>query len=110
MMLQPPGKPGLAPDKNSDYGKHWPGKPGLFKLKDNLILQIPPQFHKFWEQSDCLGRSLAPRPPMPIEKIPEFGAVGFQMFMPDFSGYTPENYKQEFHEDLIQVISIRPAP
>lgn len=39
-MLAPPLKPGQILDKNSEYAKKWPGRPALFKLKDNLILAI----------------------------------------------------------------------
>lgn len=109
-MLRPPITPDRQYDKNSLYFKAWPSRPALFKLKDNLILQIPPQHQKFWEQRDWLGRNLVPRAPMPLEKIPEIDFIGFNMFMPDFSGYTPENYEQTFHEDLVQVIFISPAP
>lgn len=105
-----PNTPTMVLDKNSDYAKAWPDKPGLFKLNDNLILQIPPQFHKFWEQRDWMGRSLVPRPPLAIDKIPEVDTIGFQMFMPDFSGYTPENYKREFSPDIVEILQIQPAP
>lgn len=109
VMLPLPVKAGTVVDKNSDYVKYWPGKPALHKLKDNLILAIPPQYNQFWLQRDWLGRDEMVRPPTPIEKIPQIEGIGFQMFMPDFSGYTPENYKEEFHLDLIQIMGIYPA-
>ena len=46
-MLQPPLSDGQTLDPESLYAKTWPGQPVLVKLKDNLILSIPPQFHQF---------------------------------------------------------------
>jgi hypothetical protein len=101
----PPLKPGQTLDTKSDYGKYWPGQPALFKLNDrDLVLAIPPEFNQFWIQRDRVVRA-----PAPVSKIPTAISLGFQMFMPDFSGYTPDNYKNEFHEDLVQIIAIEPA-
>ncbi|GAC1376253.1 MAG: hypothetical protein NVS3B3_15290 [Aquirhabdus sp.] len=113
-MSPPPLKAGTVLDPNSDYAKAWTGMPSLTKLKDrNLILQMPPQFSAFWNP---LYIKNVVNPPVPLDKIPVLDLVGFNMFMPDFSGYTPENYKQApeygqpLNEDLIQVVSIQAAP
>lgn len=113
-MLQPPSDPKKIYDRESKYFTTWPASPGLFKLKDNLILQIPPEFHQYWLQRDRLGRSLVPRAPMELNKIPEVDQVGFDMFMPDFSGYTPGRFDQKvpvekFSVDQVEVISISAA-
>ena len=114
-MLQPPADPQKIYNCDSKYFTTWPGKPGLFKIKENLVLQIPPQFHQYWLQQDWLGRSLVPRAPMALDKLPDNAQVGFDMFMPDFSGYTPERYDQKqpvekFPVEQVEIISISAAP
>ena len=70
-LLKPPLKPGQVLDPDSLYAKTWPGKPTLVKLKDNLILAIPPQHSQFWAQRHWItGRDRAIRPPYPLEKLP----------------------------------------
>ena len=92
-------------DKSSDYYKYWPdGQPALFKLKDNLILAIPPQYQKFWYQKDKVVRAPAQK-----NQIPQVTLIGFQFFMPNFSGYTPQNYKNDFDENMVDVVSIESA-
>ncbi len=108
-MLEPPLKPGQILDKNSEYAKKWPGRPALFKLKDNLILAIPPQFNAFWRQYDRWGRDQMTRPPLPLKDIPQMPLIGFQMFFPDFSGYTQDNYRNEFDEDMVSIVDVTPV-
>ena len=101
-MYDPPLKPGQVLDKTSEYAKTWPGRPALFRLSNTVLLQIPPQYQQFWYQGDKVTR-----PPADLSKLRTGGQVGFQFFMPDYSGYTPENYKVEFHEDIVEVIYVR---
>lgn len=103
-MYEPPLKPGQVLDKDTEYGKKWPGKPALFKLSDTMLLQIPPTYQKFWEQGDKVTR-----PPADLSKLPSGGLIGFHFFMPDFSGFTPDNYESEFHEDRVDVIWVKPV-
>jgi hypothetical protein len=110
-LMQPPLKPGQVLDPNSMYAKTWPGKPTLVKLKDNLIFAIPPQHSKFWAQRHWLtGQDLVPRPPTPLEKLPYADLTGFVMYMPDFGGYTPDNYLKDFDENRVEIVNISPAP
>lgn len=97
-MLAPPLNPGQVLDMGTEYGKKWPGKPALFKLSDTVLLQIPPMYQQFWNQGDKVTR-----PPADLSKLPSGGLIGFEFFMPGFSGYTPENYKNEFDENKVQV-------
>lgn len=108
--IPPPLKPGKILDPDSEYAKKWSGKPTLAKLKDNLILSIPPQHLKFWLQQHWLtGHDLVARPPIAIDKIPLVPSSGFVMFTPDFGGYTPDNYMKEFDENDVLVFNIQPA-
>lgn len=101
-MYAPPLKPGQTLDLNTDYGKYWPGQPALFKLSESWGFAIPPQYMRFWRQRDRVTRY-----PAPWSKIPLVELIGFQFFMPDFSGYTPDNYTDEFHKDRVEVIDFR---
>lgn len=100
-MYDPPLKPGQVLDKNSVYAKTWPGRPALFKLSNTVLLQIPPQYHQFWFQGDKVTR-----PPADLTKLPIRNQIGWVFFMPDFSGYTPDNYETEFHEDMVEVVQV----
>jgi len=73
----------------------------LAKLKSNLILSIPPQYQKFWIRKDDVDRT-----PMALENIPLSPVVGFSFFLPDFSGYTPNNYQITFDPDRVDVVSL----
>lgn len=101
-MFDPPLKPGQVLDKTSEYAKTWPGRPALFRLSNTVLLQIPPQYQQFWYQGDKVIR-----PPADLSKLRTGGEIGFQFFMPDYSGYTPENYMVEFHEDIVNVVYVR---
>jgi hypothetical protein len=111
LTVLPPLKPGQVLDPASMYAKRWPGKPSLVKLSDSLVLSIPPQFHQFWTQRDALtGLDLSTRPPFPMEKLSLSKSAGFTMHMPDFSGYTPDNYLKDFDENRVEIVYISPAP
>src|SRR4051794_8868100 len=99
-----------AADPESVYAKYWPRGPGLFKLNEQLVLQIPPQFNKFWLQRDRItGQDLVPRPPADIKTLTPMESVGFVMYLPAFEGFTPQNYQRDFDEDRVEVVRIAPA-
>jgi hypothetical protein len=85
-------------DLNSEYARNWPGESAMFKLRDGLTLAIPPMYQEFWLQGDRVVRR-----PAAIERAPTVPLIGFDFFMPDFGGYTPDNYRQPFHEDRVRV-------
>jgi hypothetical protein len=61
--------------------------PTLFKLNDQLILQIPPEY--LGTRSSGLGVT----PPSPsVDKLQKVDFALFHMFLPDFGGYTAENW------------------
>jgi hypothetical protein len=104
-MLLPPLPPGTSIDMSLPYFREWPnGRPALFKIKDKLILAIPPQYQKFWYQGDKVVRA-----PAPVSQIKQVPSIGFEFFMPGFSGYTPQNYQIEFDERRVDVIEVQPA-
>jgi hypothetical protein len=89
-------------DMNSEYARNWPGEAALFKLREGLTLAIPPMYQEFWLQGDKVMRRPAPK-----ERAPEVERVGFDFFLPDFGGYTPDNYRQPFHQDRVEVVSLQ---
>lgn len=110
-MLEIPKKQGQVLDPDSVFVKTWPGKPALYKLKEDLVLAIPPQFQGFWGQRHWItGFDLANRPPKAIADLPYERSAAFAMHMPNFDGFTIENYQIEFDEDLVTVLDIQPSP
>jgi hypothetical protein len=99
----PPIPPGTKIDPSSDFFKYWPaqGQPGLFKIKDNLVLAVPPQYQQYW-----IWKERIPRAPMPLDKIPVIDSIGFQFFLPKFGGYTPTNYNVDFDENRVDVTKV----
>jgi hypothetical protein len=87
------------------YWRWWPhGKPALFRLNDQLVLAIPPEYQKFWLQGDRVVR--APASPQAIPSVPE---VSFSFFLPHYSGYTPRNFKRELDPDRVDVVALGAA-
>ena len=76
----------------------WPeGRTAPQKITDTLVLAIPLQFER-----SAVGDDKAPRSPFS-------GAAGrtevrFDFFLPDFSGYTLQNYRNDFAENKVEVI------
>jgi hypothetical protein len=97
--------PESVPADPAYYVRYWPqGRSALFKLKDNLVLAIPPQYQKFWLQRDQVVRV-----PAQMSTIPKVAAVGFDFFLPGFTGYTQQNYLNNFDDTKVEVIRIEAA-
>jgi hypothetical protein len=110
-MKSPSNSSDVSVARSTQYCRDWPdGRPALFRLPDHTVLAIPPQYMKFWLQKDRVTqKDKMTRAPANSKDIPLVKSVGFQFFMPNFSGYTPKNYLTEFDEDLVDVISIEPG-
>ena len=109
-VIPPPLKPGQVLDPNSNYAKYWTGLPYWIQFDDVMTLKIPQQFVTFWitppegEKVEILQSAVRPK------KIRQAQGIGFNMFMPNFEGYTPDNYEDEFDENIVKIISIEAAP
>jgi hypothetical protein len=89
----------------TEYQRNWPGDhPALYKLNKSLILAIPPQYQKFWIQGGSVLRDRKQ-----LEQAPDTQIVGFSFFLPDYSGYTANNFQQDFDTSRVDVVSIEPA-
>ena len=109
----PPLPPGTKIDMSSPYFKDWPqGRPALFRIRRDLIVAVPPQYQQFWRQDHKVARLPSPISAIPKDQVP---GVSFQFFLPNFTGYTPENYSKAgdpvdfFDPDEVSVIELEPA-
>ena len=76
----------------------WPeGRTAPQKITDSLVLAIPLQF-----QRSAIEDGRAPRSPFP--GISGRTEVRFDFFLPDFSGYTLQNYRNDFDENKVEVV------
>jgi hypothetical protein len=88
-----------------EYWRYWPGDhPAIYKFNNNLILAIPPQYQQFW-----LLDGVAVRDSKRLDQLKDTKILGFSFFLPDFSGYTPKNYSEEFNPSRVDVVSIEPS-
>ena len=81
----------------------WPeGRTAPQKITDTLVLAIPLQF-----QRSAVGDGKAPRSPF----VDAAGRteVRFDFFLPDFHGYTLQNYRNDFDENKVEVVYLHAA-
>jgi hypothetical protein len=102
MTYPPPLKPGQVLDPESLYAKRWRDRPTPIRLNEELGFAVPPGYQPFWfdEKKGLVDT------PKTWKEIP-VGSLTFRFFMPDFRGYTPDNYLRVFDEDRVDVISIQ---
>lgn len=91
---------GQAVQPKTPYEQWFTDKPSYFNLSDDLQLAIPPQYQKFWLQKNIVPRRLEDMK----EKVHNGGPIAFHFFMPDFSGFTPENHADDFHPHRVEVL------
>lgn len=108
-VIPPPLKPGQVLDPNSDYAKYWTGLPEWVQFDDIMTLKIPAQFQQFWILKNYPQIKFAHAVNRP-KNIRQIQYMAFSMFMPNFEGYRPDNYKNEFDENEVKIISIEAAP
>lgn len=85
--------------------RYYSTDPHYVQVKNGLIFSIPSNYRPTWLLRGNVQHSAEPQ-----SRIPKMKSLGFQMFFPDFSGYTRENYKDEFHPDRINVTVVEPVP
>ncbi len=90
----------------TEFYDWWTDRPAVFKITDRVIVAIPPQFQEFWYQRDLVDRM-----PIKLENLDQIkGEIRFNMFLPDFHGFTPENYRTTFHQDKVDIYLMFPYP
>jgi hypothetical protein len=103
-LLPLPLRPGEVADPSSRFVKLWPGRMGYFKFSDGLIFAIPPQYQPFWLRSWPLQRDQVARDLKNVVNTKPTGTLAFQFFLPNFSGYSLDNYLIDFHPARLNVI------
>jgi hypothetical protein len=76
----------------------WPeGRTAPQKITDTLALAIPLQYER-----SAVGDEKAPR--SPFADAAGRTEARFEFFLPDFHGYTLQNYRNEFDENKVEVV------
>jgi hypothetical protein len=90
-------KPAPAPAEHPPAQLHeWPqGRAAPVKINDELSLAVPLQYVRSAIESGG--------PPPPTAAQSGHGEVQFDFFLPDFSGYTPQNYRNDSDENKVEV-------
>src|ERR1700686_2779580 len=85
-------------DESPEIPREWPqGRTETLKVTAQLVLSIPQQY----ERAEIDHR----RPARPLLSVQSDRAeVQFDFFLPDFSGYTLQNYKNESDESKVEVV------
>lgn len=102
----PPLPAGETWDPHSEFATHWPGTehPALYRLRDDLIFAVPPEYSGYWLPLSPSTNNPPPvLAPAPLAAIHRVNLFAFGFFMPDFSGLTPANYKNEFDPNSVHV-------
>lgn len=101
----PPVAPCTAADRESLFCRRFgQGRPVIVKLSPQLRMAIPPQYLQFWLDTDDKGLAQSNPSTLPIIK-----SFGFAFFMPDFSGYTQNNYQDYFDDDRVDIVEFGTA-
>jgi hypothetical protein len=78
----------------------WPtGRTAPLKITDRLTVQIPLQYER-----SAIDRGQATASRALISTQSDRSEVQFDFFLPDFSGYTLENYRNESDENKVEVV------
>jgi len=90
-------KSGPAPSEQAPPPlREWPqGRAAAVKITDQLLLSIPLQF---------VRSAIDPRAPASSPASFAHKEAHFAFFLPDFSGYTLANYRNEFDENKVEVV------
>jgi hypothetical protein len=76
--------------------REWPqGRTAPVKITDELILSIPLQFER---------SAIDPKAPAANPKSFTHKEAQFDFFLPDFTGYTLANYRNDFDENKVEVV------
>ena len=78
----------------------WPqGHTAPFKITDTLTIEVPLQYWRY-----AINPVTPPR--VPVLPHSDHVEVQFDFFLPDFSGYTLQNYRNDFNENKVEVVYV----
>jgi hypothetical protein len=88
----------MAPDQSAQLPQVWPpGRSAPLKITDTLILSIPLAYERSAIYHGAPARAL-------LSVQSDRAEAQFDFFLPHFSGYTLQNYKDEFDENKVEVV------
>jgi hypothetical protein len=88
----------MGPDQSAQPPQVWPpGRSAPLKITDTLILSIPLEYERSAIYHGEPARAL-------IFVQSDRAEAQFDFFLPRFSGYTLQNYKDEFDENKVEVV------
>jgi hypothetical protein len=91
--------PASAPAAPAEQPREWPqGRTAPLKITESLTLEIPLQY-----QRAAISGGQSARRAM-ISQQSDRSEVQFDFFLPDFTGYTLENYRNESDENKVEVV------
>lgn len=94
----------VAPTLNTICGPihSWPtGYSAPIKITDELVLSVPLKYMKY-AFLPCQGSN----GPSEADHISRVKAINFAFFLPDFSGYTVDRFRERFDVDKVEVIYV----
>ena len=95
---QKQGWAGKGQEETPEIPREWPqGRTEPLKVTDQLILSIPQQYERSAIDHRRPARAL-------LSVQSDRAEVQFDFFLPDFSGYTLQNYKNESDESKVEVV------
>lgn len=93
-------------ESSANEGRNWTKGYSLpLKVTEGLSVRIPLQYMRF-VGAQAHKSSVTSQPAQPRESLP----VEFDFFLPDFTGYTPENIEDYFNENKVEVYLFEPNP
>jgi hypothetical protein len=88
----------MAPDQSAQLPQAWPpGRSAPLKITDTLILSIPLEYERSAIYHGEPARAL-------ISVQSDRAEAQFDFFLPHFSGYTLQNYQDEFDQNKVEVV------
>src|SRR2546421_10750240 len=88
----------LPPDRSAQVARVWPpGRSTPLKITDTLTLSIPLEYERSALQHGEPARALLSVQSDRVE-------AQFDFFLPHFSGYTLQNYRNELDENKVEVV------
>ena len=91
-------QPITVPDQSAPQPREWPtGRTPPLKITDSLILEIPLQHER-----DAITGGEPARALISVQS--DRSEARFDFFLPDYSGYTIQNYRNDFDKDKVEVV------
>ena len=90
---------------DEDFRRYQSNKSHYYRLTSGELFAIPAKYQEFWSKRDYFAESLDPPSRVPVQD-----GLGFQFFLPDYSGYTFENFQDTFSAAKVHVLVTQVDP